>query len=674
VPSAIRTPAAGLLGAALEVPRQELDVTLRWADLPGPHPADFAAYLPDLLFDEGLAAPATALRDGYWWHPVVQPVTTPAPLSAGDPFAAHGTHLVLGGTGGIGSTLAARLLEHPGNRVVLVARGTDVPDALRTHRDRLALVAADLAVDDLATVTKHLAPHLTEGLAGIVHAVGTAAGGLLAHRDDAAARHVTAAKLRGAVLAERLIAEHSPDYVAYCSSMAASYGGVGQFDYAAGNAFLDACAHHAPQGGKRPTARLSIGWDAWRGVGMAQHALAADARHQHHLEVALTPQDGSDVFVQALRLRLPHLLVSTTPLDRARYFYESARPHWPAADVGTLTPGDATAELTGVLIGLLGTDSLDPDAALYDLGADSLTVLEVLDEVKRRYGIDIDLSRLSHRVSLAEIVGHLASGPPDSSAVDVKVWQRGTSRDVLCLVHPVGGDIQAYRPLVSALPDGQTVCLIADPGLRDPNLPDLPIDDRAAHYLAAVRATFPEPDRRLRLAGWSFGAWMALSMAAHAEAEGRPAEALYLLDPPPPEAGERLAHYDERQVEAVFAREVSSNGAGTLPQSGRDYTKRLARRCRSNLAAMAEHRPPRLERTPSVLWLAGRAVGEGVLASEPTAPNAWNAHLPQPFAVHHVDADHYELVAHPHVRAIATVLAAEPAEASAGLIRDAASS
>ncbi|MGW2297436.1 amino acid adenylation domain-containing protein [Streptomyces violaceorubidus] len=670
VTGAVRTPAAGLLGAALEVPRQELDVTLRWADLPGPRPADFAAHLPDLLLDDALADPATALRDGYWWHPVVRSVTAPTPLSAENPFAAHGTHLVLGGTGGIGSTLAARLLEHPGNRVVLVARGTDVPDALGTHGDRVSLVAADLAVDELATVAKHVAEHLTEGLAGIVHAVGTAAGGLLAHRDTAAARHVTAAKLRGAVLAERLIAEHSPDYAAYCSSMAASYGGVGQFDYAAGNAFLDACAHHAPHGSEHPTARLSIGWDAWREAGMAQHALSADARHQHHLKVALTPQDGSDVFAQALHLRLPHLLVSTTPLGRARYFYEPVRPHGPAADVGALTPGDATEELTGVLIDLLGTDSLDPDAPLYDLGADSLTLLELLDEVKRRYGSDVDLSRLSHRVSLAEIVGHLATGAPDFPAVDVKVWQRGTGRDLLCLVHPIGGDIQAYRPLVAALPGEPTVCLIADPGLRDPNLPDLPLDDRAAHYLAAVRATFPEPDRRLRLAGWSFGAWMAVSMAAHAEAEGRPAEALYLLDPPPPDAGERLAHYDERQVEAVFAREVSGNGAATLPQSGRDYAERLARRCRGNLAAMAAHRLPRLERTPSVLWLAGRAVGEGLLAPEPTAPDAWNAHLSQPFAVHHVDADHYELVAEPYVHAIATVLAADLAEAGAGLIRN----
>lgn len=319
---------------------------------------------------------------------------------------------------------------------------------------------------------------------------------------------------------------------------------------------------------------------------------------------------------------------------------------------------------------LLGVDAVDPEASLYDLGADSLTLLELLDEVKRQYGTDLDLSRLSHRVSITEILGHLGrpgvradrtgrTGRTDKGEVpvDVEVWQRGTGPDVLCLVHPIGGDIQAYRPLVSALPDGLTVCLIADPALRAPQPPAWSIAERAARYLAAVRAAFPETDRRLRLAGWSFGAWTALSMAAAAEADGSPVHGLYLLDPPPPGAGPRLAAYDDRQVDAVFARELSGNRAGELTERGRGYAERLAHCCRANLAAMSGHRPPRLTRTPGAVWLAGRPVRDmSLLAPEPGAPDEWQAHLPAPTRVRRVDADHYELVAPPHVRAIAAVI------------------
>jgi len=528
-----------------------------------------------------------------------------------------------------------------------------------------------------------LAPYL-DGLAGIVHAAGTAAGGLLARRDPATARRATAAKLRGALLVERLIAEHDPDYAAYCSSMAAQYGGVGQFDYAAANACLDAYAHHAPPGDDATTVRMSIGWDAWRDVGMAQHALTTDARHQEHLKVALTREDGAAVFERALHLQLPHLMVNTTPLAEARFFYEPDRDtRYEPAPSTQPAPGDPMAELTEILVDLLGVDSVDPEAALYDLGADSLTLLELIDEVKRRHGTDIDLSRLSHRVSLTEILGHLDAGTRASAArvgaeVDVEVWQRGPGPDVLCLVHPVGGDIQAYRPLVAALPDELTVCLIADPKLRDPAQPARSIADRAARYLAAVRAAFPDANYRLRLAGWSFGAWTALSMAALAEADGRPVDAVHLLDPPPPGAGQRLAAYDERQVDAVFARELSGNsssnsdgdgsGAERLSESGRAYAERLAQCCRTNLAAMAEHRLPRLHRTPAEVWLAQRPVEEGVLAPEPTAPDAWDAHLPRPFRLHHVDATHYELVAEPHVQAIAATLAAAPPHTQAAVV------
>ncbi|MFC4503991.1 amino acid adenylation domain-containing protein [Streptomyces vulcanius] len=663
VTGAIRRPEAGLLAAATEIPRQELGVTLRWADLPGPGPADWADHLPDLLLDDTVAHPAVALRDGFWWlrtlHPVPAPETPPTPWST-----TPGTHLILGGTGGIGSTLAARILHHPGTRVVLLARGDGTPSPLRAHADRVTVVPADLATEDLHTLATRLAPHL-DGLTGIVHAAGTAAGGILARRDPTTARRATAAKLRGALLVERLIADHRPDHAAYCSSMAAQYGGVGQFDYAAANACLDAFAQYAPPGAGDATVRMSIGWDAWREVGMAQHALGADARHQEHLAVALTPEDGAAVFEQALHLQLPHLMVSTTPLPQARFFYE------PAPAPATARHHDETSaadDLAEVLRDLLGVDAVDPAAPLYDLGADSLTLLELIDEVKRRYGVDIDLSRLSHRVSLAEILGHLDTvtrpTDPAGALVDVEVWQRGTGRDVLCVVHPVGGDIQAYRPLVSALPDELTVCLIADPALRDPQLPATSIADRAAHYVDDVRAAFPGPDRRLRLTGWSFGAWTALSMAALAEPAGRPVQALYLLDPPPPDAGERLAAYDERQVDAVFARELSGNGTDRLTGPGRAYAERLARCCRTNLTAMAGHRLPRLLRTPTTVWLAQRPVDDMTpLAPEPTPPEAWDAHLPRPVCVHHVDATHYELVAEPHVQQIAAALRDDLADA-----------
>ncbi|MFR9793908.1 amino acid adenylation domain-containing protein [Streptomyces sp. MB22_4] len=717
----VARPEAGLLAAAVRVPRQELGLSLRWADLPSPEPADWASYLPDLPDEERDAArsePVLALRDGYWWRRTVQTVAAPFAVDSRPRSGRTGTHLVLGGTGGIGSTIAADLLrQSSGNRVVLVGRRTDPPAVLAPWADRVTLVRADFADEAPETVADRLAPHL-DGLVGIVHAVGVAAGGLLVRRDRASARRSTAAKLGAALLTERLIAVYRPDHAVYCSSMSARFGGVGLFDYAAANGLLDAFAHYAPGTGADRTTRISIGWDAWREAGMAWDVRAADDRHKHHLAVALTPEEGAAVFWQALELGLPHLMVNTTPLSEARVFYErtpagaqpaaaprapapapataaepattpapapvtapagvrasapvTARPPVAPAPTGHTTPNTPTAppspdplrQLTVTTAHLLGLPGVDPDACLYDLGADSLTLLDLLDEVKRRFGADLDLARLSHRVSLTEIAGHLrtrAHPAPGGTAspVDIEVWQRGTGPDVLCLVHPVGGDIQAYRPLVSALPPGPAVCLIPDPALRDPGRPAWSIDERAARYLAAVRAAFPPAAHRLRLVGWSFGAWTALSMAALAEADGDPVPGLYLLDPPPPDAGPRLAVHDERELNAVFARELAGN-AGPPTERGRGYAERLARCCRANLTAMAEHRPPRLTRTPAALWLAGRPVPDAhALAPEPATAARWRDHLPPSARVLHVDTDHYGLVGPPRAAEIASLIGAD---------------
>ncbi|WP_413755438.1 amino acid adenylation domain-containing protein [Streptomyces sp. MMBL 11-3] len=706
----VARPELGLLTAAVEVPRQELGLDARWIDLPDAEPSTWAHLLPLVLTDttpvpDG-AEPRTALRGGYWWRPVTRSVPRPLPHGSTGLLEGGGTHLVLGGTGGIGAAVASWLLEHTDGHVVLLARHAQLPPALARWSDRVTPVAADLAEEPLDDLLERLAPH-TGTLHGIVHAADGAAGSLLARRDSEAMRGASRAKLRAALLTERLIARHRPRYAVYCSSLSALFGGVGQFDYAAANGVLDAFAHHdgdaspatatataTAAAAATPTVRLSVGWDIWRDTGMARDVLGADARHQAHLRTGLSTAEGLRAFSDAMELQLPHLLVPTTPLESARYFYEPeperaaepgpmpepASPTAPAPATGVPgprpdpAPGSASdsAELIEAARELLGTDTLDPEASLYDLGADSLTLLDLLSEVKRLYGVDLELSRLGHRVSVNDLLGHLdrpvRTEEPDGDPVTVETWQRGDDRDVLCVIHPVGGDIQAYRPLVSALDGRTTVCLVPDPALHDPGLPPWSVAERADRYLAALRARFPAAEVRLRLAGWSFGALVAHSMAAAAEAQGRPLAGLYLVDPPAPHAPPLPPDgLDEDALRAVFQRELLGNGAqsasaptATTTATGHTYAERLAHCCRANISAMTGHTAPRVTRTPSALWLATEATADLPLAPPiPSAAGEWTAVLPEPARVHHVQATHYEIVTGRHVERIAHVIDAD---------------
>ncbi|MFB7781066.1 thioesterase domain-containing protein [Streptomyces bauhiniae] len=312
---------------------------------------------------------------------------------------------------------------------------------------------------------------------------------------------------------------------------------------------------------------------------------------------------------------------------------------------------------------LAGAGGAGPGASLYDLGADSLTLLDLISEVKRHFGVDLELAHMSHRVSLTEVLAslgetahaetaHAESAPAES--VSLEVWQRGTGRDLLRLVHPVGGDIQAYRALVSALDPRLTVCLIADPALRG-TAPAWSLPERARHYAAALRQRFPHDEWRLHLAGWSFGAWVALEMAAQAETDGRAADGLFLIDPPPPGAGARFADYDEDRLDAVFAQELGTGRSDMAPgRAAQEYAERLARCCRANLASMAGHEPPRLTATPSRLWVAARPVaGLPALGSAAEQLDLWRAHLSGAAHRRVLDTDHYGIVRPPQVRTVA---------------------
>jgi len=603
--TAVTRPEAGLLAGVTAVGPQETGVPGHWADLPTPALDPLA----DLL--TGPAPPErVALRAGFWW------TQDSAPVAPGRPSATAGTHLVLGGTGGIGTAVAEELLTRTTGRVVLLARNPYLPEALKPWADRVDLLAADL--------TKITAAEVPGPITGIVHAAGVPDGGLIATRGTG----TQSVKLAGALLTERLVERDRPAYAVYCSSLSAQFGGVGQLDYAAANGFLDALAHR-----DGPTARLSIGWDVWRDSGMAVTALETDARHQAHLAVGLSDEEGRRTFARALGTGLPQLLVATTGLEAAKTFHdrEPAPPARPAE-----------ADLTEEVRALLGVAELDPDVPLYDLGADSLTLLDVVDSVKRLYGVDLDLAWLGPEVTMAGLLAKLSEAA-GTGEVEVQVWREGTTPEVVCLVHPVGGDVHAYRPLVAALPPGLGVCVLADPALGRPEPPDWSIEDRARCYHAALQAKLP--GRTWQLAGWSFGAWVAAGMAAEAEAAGQPVRALHLIDPPPP--GASSADYSEAQLETVFERELGASG-GTAGE----HAHKLARACRANLRSMAGHELPRLASTPSHVWLATEP--------EPGLPVAdrggWRTLLPEPSHWHALPATHYGIVRAPHVTAVAAAI------------------
>ncbi|QKG18656.1 type I polyketide synthase [Actinomadura verrucosospora] len=269
---------AALAGAVPSLAAELPQLDCRLVDLAGR-----AAF--DELADE-LRVPGpvvVALRGSRRWVPAA------IPWRAFDDEARHGeaaglrgrgVYLVTGGLGGLGIQVALGLAR-TGLRpcLALLGRGLPSGEAESAIREMTALgasvqvvrcdVADPAAVRTaLAEVTRAAGP-----VNGVFHLAGVPGGGVLQRRDRDQVDAVLRPKVTGTLVLFEALADAALDFFVSFSSQAAISGSVGNADYGAANAALDALtAFHTP--GPRGR-RLSVNWPAWAWTGMAADLLAS---------------------------------------------------------------------------------------------------------------------------------------------------------------------------------------------------------------------------------------------------------------------------------------------------------------------------------------------------------------------------------------------------------------
>ena len=281
---------ATLAGLARVLPQELAALTVRLIDA---DPADLDGLAAELSRPDGPAE--VVLREGRRWVLDFAQVSLPA-ADQGGGIRPGGRYLITGGLGGIGLTLAEDLARHGSAGLVLVSR-TGMPpreawDTVlaeegppgRTGRAIAAIrrmehagatvltLAADVTDPDALRRVREAATAALGGLDGVVHAAGVPGGGLAEVKERGDALAVLAPKLAGTLALRDAFADLPLDFVALCSSVTAIGGGLGQVDYCAANAFLDAFARSAH--GMRAARVVALNWGGWLEVGMAAEVAA----------------------------------------------------------------------------------------------------------------------------------------------------------------------------------------------------------------------------------------------------------------------------------------------------------------------------------------------------------------------------------------------------------------
>ncbi|MEU0009601.1 type I polyketide synthase, partial [Streptomyces sp. NPDC006314] len=188
--------------------------------------------------------------------------TTPASAAtAADLRLSDGVALVTGATGGLGRLVVRHLADAHGVReLVLVSRSGRDPrwaDELAALGLSVRMVAADVADREAMA---QLVGSIGDRLTAVVHTAGVVADGLLSTLAADDLHAVLRPKVDAAWHLHELTADLPLRAFVLFSSAAAAFGGAGQGNYVAANAFLDALAAYRHAHG---LPAVSLAWGLW---------------------------------------------------------------------------------------------------------------------------------------------------------------------------------------------------------------------------------------------------------------------------------------------------------------------------------------------------------------------------------------------------------------------------
>ncbi|WP_019925385.1 amino acid adenylation domain-containing protein [Nocardia sp. BMG111209] len=211
------------------------------------------------------------------------------------------------------------------------------------------------------------------------------------------------------------------------------------------------------------------------------------------------------------------------------------KPDLPAAQAVSAAgePGSLTDLVTAVWTRVLGHDEFDGDEDFFEVGGDSLLATWVVAELAQALRRPVELSLLLEYGTVDELAAALGSGgatavvPQRSS--QIVTLRRGPSARSVYFVHPLGGELLAYRELAHA--STAPVRLLGIGWTGEPPPFGRTLAELARGHVAQLRTI--EPDGPYRLAGWSFGGVLAYEMAQQLRAGGAVVEFLGLFDANP---------------------------------------------------------------------------------------------------------------------------------------------
>ncbi|MFC5743665.1 SDR family NAD(P)-dependent oxidoreductase, partial [Dyella tabacisoli] len=334
---------------------------------------------------------------------------------AASPWKAHGVYLITGGAGGLGLIFAREIASQARNAVLILTGRSPLNEGIQASIRQLETLGAVVryhAVDvaDAVALTQlvHSIPEEFESLDGIIHSAGVVRDSFIIKKTRQQLHEVFSAKVAGTLNLDQASRDMALDCFICFSSIAGAIGNVGQADYAAANAFMDAFAHHRGDlvaKGERRGRTLSVNWPLWDEGGMQVDAATRTMLVQQLGMHALATDRGVLALRQALASGLNQLLVVAGDAARIRQAVlgksQETAPALPISqDIQSLPQpvlqGQSLQEqMKQALVGLVSSlikvrpEDIDGETTLSEYGFDSVSLTEFGNSLNQQYRLEL---------------------------------------------------------------------------------------------------------------------------------------------------------------------------------------------------------------------------------------------------------------------------------------------
>lgn len=291
-------------------------------------------------------------------------------------------------------------------------------------------------------------------ICGIFHGAGLPGNALIMNKTVEEFNKVVKPKVDGAWIINDITKKDPVDFMIVFSSILSRYTPMGQSDYAAANAFLNAFSIYRRGKGKRTT---SLEWSVWDETGMALQFAVDELRGPFY---CVSNSDGERALSFALDKEVEDVLVGSIDLERvAQYGGEMGFPvdaelkkrfqklgnkkqenRRPIKDVKIISREEITdtervvANIWGMV---LGSDEVNVTDNFYDLGGDSIIATELIKAINGEFTEVLDISDIFTYTNVKSISAYIDSslGKGDVAKEEEKDEKNYTVDEIMQMIN-----------------------------------------------------------------------------------------------------------------------------------------------------------------------------------------------------------------------------------------------